>query len=116
MFQFIYYLKEVVFLKRNYKFLNILEYKCKIANINLIKQEESYTSKCSFIDLEEIKKHEQFKGKRIKRGLFKTANDLLINADLNGSLNILKKYLGEEFISNPIEGFVVSPYKLQFNC
>ena len=55
--------------------------------------EESYTSKCSFMDNEEICKHDEYQGKRIRRGLFQTFNGKLINADVNGALNILKKYL-----------------------
>ena len=47
------------------------------------------------MDSEQIKKHSDYKGKRIKRGLFKTATNKLINADLNGSLNILRKVIGE---------------------
>lgn len=99
------------------KFLFNLEYKCNIANIELIKINESYTSKCSFIDLEPIKKQEEYKGKRVKRGLFKTNKGHLINADLNGSLNILRKYLGELFEQtiNRVEDFVVSPYRVSFN-
>lgn len=73
------------------KFINMLKYKCQLEGINVIIQEESYTSKCSFYDNEIIKKHDIYKGKRIKRGLFKTSTGLLINADINGSLNIMKK-------------------------
>ena len=73
------------------KFIDMLAYKCKLYGINVILQEESYTSKCSFYDNEIIKKHNIYKGKRIKRGLFKTSTGLLINADINGSLNIMKK-------------------------
>lgn len=81
--------------------VNMLVYKCKLEGINLIQTEESYTSKCSFIDGEDVKKHENYKGKRIKRGLFRSSNGILINADLNGSLNILKKVVGK--FEYPIE-------------
>lgn len=77
------------------KFVFMLQYKCNLEGINVIIREESYTSKCSFIDNEEIKKHETYLGRRIKRGLFKTAFGKIINADLNGSLNIMKKVVGE---------------------
>ena len=83
------------------KFIFMLQYKCNLEGINVIIREESYTSKCSFIDNEEIKKHETYLGKRIKRGLFKTAFGKIINADLNGSLNIMKKVVGE--FQYPIE-------------
>lgn len=70
-----------------------LQCKCELRGIGLIVTEESYTSKCSFIDKEEIKKHSSYQGKRVKRGLFETSNGTLINADVNGSLNIGRKYL-----------------------
>ena len=52
--------------------------------------------------IECIKKHESFKGKRMKRGLFKSEKGLLINADLNGALNILRKVIGN-FNYDPIK-------------
>ena len=81
--------------------INQLEYKCKLEGINVILTEESYTSKCSFLDGESLEEHENYLGKRIKRGLFKSAKGKLINADLNGSLNILRKVVGD--FSYPIE-------------
>lgn len=89
--------------RNNQSFVNIpfytlikqLEYKCKLEGINFILTEESYTSKCSFLDNEEICKHGKYLGERIKRGLFKSKGGKLINADLNGSLNILKKVVGK---------------------
>jgi len=65
-----------------YTFIKQLEYKCKLEGINVILTEESYTSKCSFLDNESIEKHESYLGKRIKRGLFRSAKGKLINADL----------------------------------
>ena len=70
-----------------------LQYKCELRGIRFIITEESYTSKCSFLDEEEIQKHSTYKGKRVKRGLFETSSGILINADVNGSLNIGRKYL-----------------------
>lgn len=78
-----------------YKLLNMLIYKCELLGITVHITEESYTSKCSFLDNEEICKHEEYKGKRIKRGLYKSSDGRLINADVNGALNILKKVIGE---------------------
>ena len=83
------------------QFIEMLSYKCKLVGIAVIMTEESYTSKCSFIDNEEMKHHEDYKGKRIKRGLFRTEEGKLINADLNGSLNIMRKVIGE--FQYPIE-------------
>ena len=76
-------------------FINMLTYKAKLLGISVIVQEESYTSKCSFLDSESIEHQEVYKGRRIKRGLFKSSNNKFINADLNGSLNILRKVIGE---------------------
>lgn len=94
-----------------YTLINMIKYKCKLEGILVIEQEESYTSKCSFLDNEDIKKQEAYKGKRIKRGLFKTAKDKLINADLNGSYNIMRKAISKNFLKemDEIEGFAVSP-------
>ena len=70
--------------------------------------QERYTSKCSFLDGEEICKHETYMGRRIKRGLFKSANGKYINADVNGSYNIMRKAIPNAF-ANGIEGLVVNP-------
>lgn len=83
------------------QFVEMISYKCKLVGIVMMITEESYTSKCSFIDNEEMKHHEDYKGKRIKRGLFRTNKGKLINADLNGSLNIMRKVIGE--FQYPIE-------------
>ena len=96
------------------KIKNILAYKCKLKGINVIINEESYTSKCSFFDNEDVKKHSIYKGQRVKRGLFKTASGKLINADLNGSLNILKKAVPTAF-SHGIEGLAVGPVIININ-
>ena len=77
------------------KFIKMLFYKCRLVGINVLKINESYTSKCSFIDFEQIQNHDDYAGSRIKRGLFRSKNERLINADLNGSLNIMRKAVGE---------------------
>ena len=73
--------------------MKLLKYKCELRGIRFISNEESYTSKCSFLDEENICKNSSYLGKRVKRGLFETSNGKLINADVNGSLNIGRKYL-----------------------
>lgn len=78
-------------------FIDMLKYKCELEGITVITREESYTSKCSFFDDEEICKHIEYKGKRIKRGLFRTSSGRLVNADLNGALNILRKEIPNAF-------------------
>ena len=75
------------------KLILMLQYKCERLGIRFIVTEESYTSKCSFLDLESIEHHDNYVGRRVKRGLFKSANGAFINADINGSLNIGRKYL-----------------------
>lgn len=77
---------------------NKLEYLCELNDIVFVKQEESYTSKASFWDRDDIPvynadnpKEYQFSGSRIHRGLYKTAGGKTVNADVNGALNIMKK-------------------------
>lgn len=71
---------------------------CKLHDINFVKQEESYTSKASFFDKDVMPiynddnpKEYKFSGKRIKRGLYQIKDGKLLNADVNGALNILNK-------------------------
>lgn len=73
------------------RLIQMLEYKCKLSGINFQSNEESYTSKCSFIDLENVCKHSIYKGKRVYRGLFRSNKGILINADINGAYNIMRK-------------------------
>ena len=92
--------------KNNQNFINVpfgklrqkLNYLCQLNQINYIEQEESYTSKASFFDKDNLPTYNadnpktfSFSGKRIKRGLYKTSNCYKFNADVNGALNILKK-------------------------
>ena len=92
--------------QNNQNFVNIpygqlrskLEYLCELNGIVFVKQEESYTSKASFWDNDNIPvynadnpKEYQFSGNRIHRGLYKTAGNKILNADVNGALNIMRK-------------------------
>ena len=77
------------------KFINQLTYKCKLLGITVITREESYTSKASFLDYDEIPNYKdeakpKFSGRRIKRGLYKSTTRK-INADVNGAYNIMAK-------------------------
>ena len=79
-------------------FIKQLQYKCKLRGVTVITQEESYTSKASFLDNDDIPvygeaENPKFSGRRIKRGLYRTGDGRLINADVNGSYNILRKGL-----------------------
>jgi transposase len=71
----------------------MLSYKAKLVGIKVIVTEESYTSKCSFLDREPIEKHEQYVGKRVHRGLFRASDGRTLHADVNGSLNIVRKVI-----------------------
>lgn len=73
--------------------ISLLQYKCELQGIRFITTEESYTSKCSFLDLEKVCRQKEYLGKRVKRGLFQSKDGVQINADVNGSLNIGRKYL-----------------------
>ena len=91
-------------------FTSMLEYKCKQVGIELVKVDESHTSKCSFLDMEELCHHEHYVGKRVKRGLFKRPNGEVLNADVNASYNILRKCKPEAFIDeHGVEGVLVHP-------
>ena len=46
-------------------FIHMLTYKAQLAGIKVIVQEEGYTSKCSFLDLEPIRKHAEYDGRRV---------------------------------------------------
>ena len=77
----------------------MLKYKADLVGIKVYEINEAYTSKCSALDLEPIHKHKHYLGTRRKRGLFQSVNHL-INADVNGALNILRKVIGDGFIKN----------------
>ena len=88
-----------------YKFKQILTYLCEENGIEIHEQEESYTSKASFLDQDFIpifneNKKYTFSGRRIFRGLYKTKNKKIINADVNGSLNILRKFIDKNATLN----------------
>lgn len=92
--------------QNNQNFVNIpygqlrskLEYLCELNGITYTKQEESYTSKASFWDKDDIPVYNDdnpkeyiFSGKRVHRGLYKRADGKYFNADVNGALNIMRK-------------------------
>lgn len=99
------------------KFKQKLSSKCEQLGIIYEDREESYTSKCSAYDLEEVKKHEKYVGRRTKRGLFKTKDKFLVNADSNGACNIVRKYLKSkhnlDLSRECVERLVNSPRKFK---
>jgi putative transposase len=76
--------------------LNMLRYKCALAGIFVDDRREDYTSKCSFLDNEDIHKKEKYAGYRQKRGLYKSYGGAKINADINSGYNILKSFYQEQ--------------------
>ena len=83
-----------------YKLRQKLQYQCELHGISYCPQEESYTSKASCLDDDYIPVYGEtvatpFSGKRIHRGLYRASDGSVLNADINGSVNILKKYLKE---------------------
>ena len=101
--------------------IQMLEYKCKLAGINVVIVNEAYTSKCSFLDREKISKHDNYAGRRIKRGLFISNSGIMINADVNGSLNIMRLGLEkqnvkldvlEELLRPENKRFVLNPVRI----
>ncbi|MEG3866731.1 MULTISPECIES: transposase [unclassified Microcoleus] len=99
------------------RLIEMLEYKAWLAGIKVIVQEESYTSRSSFLDLDPIPvygktdKEPVFTGKRLKRGLYKTSTGQLINSDINASYNILRKAIPNAF-SDGIGSCVVQPRRV----
>ncbi|MGK7932492.1 MAG: RNA-guided endonuclease InsQ/TnpB family protein [Microcystaceae cyanobacterium] len=87
------------------RFIDMLTYKAELVGIKVVLTEESYTSKASFLDGDEIPVYQKedkgekpvFQGKRVKRGLYRTQGGNLIQADVNGSLNIMRKAIPNAF-------------------
>lgn len=92
--------------------IGYLRYKCKMNGIRLIEIEESYTSKCDALAMETIEKHEVYQGKRIRRGLYQSSVGKLINADVNGALNIMRKVFNDSAERIIDRGLLFNPMKL----
>lgn len=98
------------------RLISYLKYRLEQHGICLTEQEEAHTSKCDALSLEEVRHHNRYMGRRVKRGLFKSATGARINADVNGAINILRKCKGEELDfwvrSLASSGRVFRPWKL----
>ena len=84
--------------------IELITYKANAEGIEVILTEESYTSKASFLDEDDIPTYQLgnnkphiFSGKRISRGMYRSKNQILINADVNGAANILRKVIPKAF-------------------
>jgi len=86
-------------------------YKARLAGIQVVIQNEAHTSKCSFLDMEEIRHRAKYVGRRIHRGLFRASDGRLIHADVNGALNIIRKAIPDAF-SRGLEGIAVCPVRV----
>ncbi|MFP3255874.1 MAG: transposase [Thermoplasmata archaeon] len=91
--------------------INQIKYKAEEAGIQVIIQNEEHTSKCSFLDNESIEHHDEYMGKRIKRGIFRSKDGILMHADLNAVYNIIKKAVPEA-LADGIEGIGLYPRSL----
>ena len=102
------------------RFIEMLAYKAELVGIQVKITEESYTSKASFLDTDPLPVHGAtdfvaFSGKRVKRGLYRAADGRHINADVNGSYNIIRKVLPDAFdfgAGKGIAGAAVHPVRL----
>ena len=101
------------------RLIEMIEYKAGLVGMKVIVQEESYTSRSNFLNLDPIPVYGHtgaddvtFSGKRIKRGLYRTSIGQLINSDVNASYNILRKAIPNAF-SDGIESCVVQLKKAQ---
>jgi len=90
------------------RLIEMLTYKARLVGIKVVLQEESYTSKASFLDLDPVPVYGKeegkpaFSGKRVKRGMYKSQSGRKLNADVNGSYNIMRKALPNAIKSNGI--------------
>jgi IS605 OrfB family transposase len=100
-----------------YHLIRLLRYKAEEQGITIELIDESYTSKCSFLDNEEIYEHSSYMGKRVKRGLFKSAHGIYINSDVNAAYNILLKSDPQALPLRSVGGvggYVVYPLRISF--
>lgn len=97
------------------KLREMITYKADLVDIKVTVTEQSYTSKCSFWDLGPVGKQESYQRKNVKRGLFRSLNQTLINPDVHPALNMIRKINGNspfEECRNRIEVFAVSPVRV----
>ncbi len=96
-----------------HRLVHQLQYKATLVGIEVQRVSEAHTSKCSFLDGEPLEHHDRYVGTRIKRGLFRTQKGQIINADLNGSYNIMRKAFPEAITVDGIAGLGLVPYSVK---
>src|SRR5262249_27915049 len=104
------------------RFIELLTYKAKLAGIQIIVQEESYTSKASFLDADEVPVYDpanpqqyEFSGRRVTRALYRAKDGRPIHADVNGSYNTLRKAF-PDFFGNGKDAPAVGPVRLDMGA
>jgi IS605 OrfB family transposase len=100
-----------------YRLIQMIQYKAQDVGIHVLLSREEYTSKSSFLDGEPITKQSKYVGERISRGLYCSKNGILINSDVNGAYNIIKKAVPNAFsqweTTDGIKGVWLHPVKLK---
>jgi len=106
----------------HYKLKTKLEYLCKLYGINFKEQEESYTSQASFLDNDDLPIYNAdnpqtytFSGSRISRGQYRSANATVINADVNGAFNIMRKSNLIDLTVLQDRGCLAQPLRIRLN-
>ncbi len=101
------------------RIINMLKYKAAEKGIKVELIPEEYTSKCSFLDNEFPQERQKYAGRRVTRGLFKSAQGFLINADVNAAYNILvksdPKALPQRSV-NGVGGYVMYPLRVSIEA
>ena len=92
-----------------------IQYKAEEVGIIVSVTEESYTSKVDHLANEPMEHREQYLGRRVKRGLFKSSTGVFLNSDINGAIGILRKVIGNGFIPKPNRGIGLMPYKINMS-
>ena len=102
----------------HHRLLSMLDYKCRMTGIKLVTVDEAWTSKASSLDRDAVPDLDcdkpVFSGRRLKRGLYASKSGL-VNADVNGAINIMRKVSGDEIecISPASRGFVFNPVRIE---
>ena len=102
-----------------WKFRRVLRHLCEKSGIEYVEAKESYTSKASFLDRDELPEYDPdctekhaFSGRRVQRGLYRSKNGQCINADLNGAANILRKAFPDADLSQVSRALCLNPKRL----